>query len=79
LEGKMKRRLAVTAFVLLAALGTRVDAGPLPKPTSFVERHQSSHVTHYVRGARQKLPVAIGLESSDRHRTVRHTHAVRGK
>jgi hypothetical protein len=78
LEDKMKR-LAVTAFLLLAALGTRVDAGPLPKPISPVERHKTSNFTHYVRGAGQKLPAAIGLESRDRYRTVRQTHAVRGK
>jgi hypothetical protein len=73
------KRLTSTAFLLLAALGARVDAKSLPQAISQVQRHQSSNVSHYVRGAGQKLPLAIGLESRDRHRTVRQTHAVRGK
>ena len=73
------KRLAVIAFLLLVALGTRLDAGPLPAPMSPVARHKTSNFSHYVRGAGQKLPTAAGLESRDRHRTIRLTHAVRGK
>jgi hypothetical protein len=72
------KRLTVTAFLLLAGLGARVEAGPLPKPMSAIARHRSASVTHYVRGAGQRLPAAIGLESRDRHRDLRPTHAVRG-
>jgi len=72
------KRLASVAFLLLVALGAQAHAGPLPKPTSLVDRHKASNVTHYVR-ADQKLPRAVGLESRDRHRTVRQTHYVRGK
>ena len=73
------KRLTVTAFLLLAALGARVDAGSLPQPISLVARPSSGNVSHYVRGAGQKLPLAIGVESRDRHRTVRQTHAVRSR
>jgi hypothetical protein len=73
------KRLAVTAFLVVAGLGTVVDAGPLPAPVSPFARHKSSNFTYYVRGAGRRLPTAIGLESRDRYRAIRPTHAVRGK
>jgi hypothetical protein len=77
LEGQMKR--PAIAFLLLAALGVGVEGGDLPKPISSVQRHKSSNFTPYVRGTRQKLPVPIWVDSNDRHRGTRQTHAVRGK
>ena len=73
------KRLTVIAFLLLAGLGSRLDAGPLPKPMSRVAGHTTANFSHYVRGAGQKLPAASGLESRDRHRTLQQSHAVRGK
>ena len=73
------KRLALTAFVLLAGLGTRVDAGSLPKPASSLARQKPASLTHSVRSPEQKLPPANRLESRDRHRDQRPTHAVRGK
>jgi hypothetical protein len=73
------KRLAVTAFLLLAGLGARVDAGSLPQPMSLVQRHKTSNVSHFVAGATQKLPGAASLVSRERDRTARLSHAVRGK
>ena len=73
------KRLTVTAFLVVAALGTLVDAGPLPTPVSPVAAAQDRELHALRPGRGAKLPAAIGLESRDRYRTIRPTHAVRGK
>ena len=67
------------ACLLLAALGVGVEGGELPKPISSIQRHKSSNFTPYVRGTRQNLPEPIRVDSNDRYRTSRQSHAVRGK
>lgn len=68
------KRLAIPAFLLVAALGAQANAGPLPKAASLVGRHKTSNFTHYVR-ADQALPGVAPLVG--RHTTSNFTHYVR--
>jgi hypothetical protein len=75
----MMKRLAMAAFLLLAATSARTEAGSLPKPKSVIDRETQTHQTHYVRGSRAKLPEPVHDQSRGSHRGLRLTHAVRGK
>jgi hypothetical protein len=75
----MMKRLAIAAFLLLAATPVRTEAGSLPKPKSLIDRTKATHQTHYVRDTRAKLPGPIRNEHRDTHRGFRQSHAVRGK
>jgi hypothetical protein len=70
-------RLAA-AFLLLAALGAWVEAGPVPEPVSLIQRPMTTHLTHSLR-ADQKLPSPKPMGSGDRYRHTGLTHGVRGK
>ncbi len=71
------KTLATAVVVLLFTLGAGLEARDLPKPISAVERQKTFTPTHSVRDPSQKLPGPIRLDSYDRHREVRQTHAVR--
>jgi hypothetical protein len=73
------KRLAMAVSLLLVALGAQAEPAGLPKPISLVNRHKASNITHFVRGADQKLPKAAGLESRDTQREPRKSHGVREK
>ena len=73
------KRLAMAAFLLLAATSARMEAGSLPKPKSFTDRVIPTHQTPYVRGARAKLPEPVRDASRTTHRNLHLTHFVRGQ
>ena len=72
------KRLAVDRVPAPRRARCPVEAGPLPKPISPVERHRTANFTHYVRGAGQ---TAAGGDSAwspaTGTATIRQTHAVR--
>ena len=73
------KRLAMAAFLLVAASSAPTEAGPLPKPKSVIDRVIPTHQTSYVRGARAKLPEPIRDASRTTHRNLHLTHFVRGQ
>jgi hypothetical protein len=75
----MMKRLAMAAFLLLAAISARTEAGSLPSPKSVIDRERPTYQTHYVRGNRAKLPEPVRDASRASQRDLRLTHAVRGK
>jgi hypothetical protein len=76
----MMKRLAMAAFLLLAASSAWADAGPLPKPKSLVDQDRPTTQSHSVRGNRAKLPQpARGFGGNDSYRGLRVSHGVRGK
>jgi hypothetical protein len=74
----MMKRLAMAAFLLLAASSARTEAGSLPKPKSVIDRDVASHTTPYVRGTRN-LPEPVRDGSRASQGGIRLTHAVRTK
>ena len=72
------KRLAMAAFLLLAASSAPTEAGSLPKPRSLTDRETQTSQTHYVRGTR-KVPEPVRDGSRDSQGGIRLTHAVRGK
>jgi hypothetical protein len=75
----MMKRLAMAAFLLLAAMPAGTEAGSLPKPKSLINREKAAHQTASVRGPRAKLPEPIRNAHRDSHRGFRQSHSVRGK
>ena len=72
------KRLAMAAFLLLAASSAPTEAGPLPKPKSVVDRDVPNHTTPYVRTPR-KLPEPVRDGSRVNNLNSHLTHFVRGK
>ena len=72
------KRLAMAAFLLLAATSARTEAGSLPKPKSVIDRETPGHQTPYVRGTR-KLPNPARYGRSTTQGDLHQTHSVRGK
>jgi len=72
------KRLAMAAFLLLAASSAPTEAGRLPKPKSVIDRDVASHTTPFVRAPR-KLPEPLRDASRASQGGIRLTHAVRGK
>jgi hypothetical protein len=74
----MMKRLAMAAFLLLAASSAPTEAGPLPKAKSVIDREVASHTTPYVRTPR-KLPDPVRDSSRTTHQALHLTHFVRGQ
>ena len=77
-EGMMKR-LAMAAFLLLAATSARTEAGSLPKPKSVIDRDTADHTRRTTSEAAGEAPRAGPRRQPRSHRGLRLTHAVRGK
>ena len=73
------KRLAMAAFLLVAASSAPTEARPLPKPKSVIDRVIPNTPTSYVRGARAKLPEPVRDGSRTTHRDLHLTHSVRGQ
>ena len=72
------KRLAMAAFLLLAASSAPTEARPLPKPKSVIDRDVPSHTTPYVRAAAE-APRSRPRRKPRTHRDPHLTHSVRGK
>ena len=72
------KRLAMAAFLLLAATSARTEAGSLPKPKSLIDREKPTYLTHGNRDMRA-LPEPLRDARRDSHRGLRSSHAVRGQ
>jgi hypothetical protein len=77
LEGMMKR-LAMAAFLLLAVSTVQLEARPLPKAQSVIDRDAAKSQTHYIRGSK-KVPQAARDADRKSHRDQHQTHFTRGK
>ena len=77
-EGMMKR-LAMAAFLLLAASSAPTEAGPLPKAKSVIDRDVASHTTPYVRGSAEAPRGRPRRKPQAPPGDLHQTHFVRGK
>ena len=72
-------RLAMAAFLLLAAMAAPTEAQSLPKPKSRIAREWALNQTHSARPSEAKLPAPVRDSNRGGDRGIRQSHGVRGK
>ena len=73
------KRLAMAAFLLLAASSAPTEAGPLPKPKSVIDREVPSHTDALRPSPRGSSPSLSATEAAPPTGNLHLTHFVRGK